>query len=86
MNTSDILDLFQLGEAVGGGKSTAGPMVSTNSQPSGIRGSSATNTAAGTSTLKTILEGVPDLWDEDQYGGEYDMNRFMQSLKATQNE
>lgn len=31
-------------------------------------------------TVKAILEGLGELWDEQQYESEYDMNNFMKSL------
>ena len=70
MNTSDILDLFQLGENV----SDVHHKTISSSDQSGSG-----------NTLKTILEGMPNLWDEEQYGGEYDMNKFMKSLATTKN-
>ena len=39
--------------------------------------------SGGGNTIKNILEGVHDVWDEEQYGGEYDMNKFMKSLATT---
>jgi TATA-binding protein-associated factor len=31
-------------------------------------------------TVKSILEGLGDLWEDDQYQSEYDMKNFMKSL------
>ena len=31
--------------------------------------------------VKAILEGMDDLWDEQQYENEYDLSNFMKSLK-----
>ena len=31
-------------------------------------------------TVKAILEGLGELWDEQQYESEYDMNNFMKGL------
>ena len=77
MNTSDILDLFQLGE-----KGAIGDSI-----PSSKKGSLEVHKAKeGGGTLKTILDGIPELWTEEEYQGEYDMNRFMQSLTTTKKE
>ena len=38
----------------------------------------------GRESTKTILENMPELWDEELYKSEYDLSNFMQSL-ATSN-
>ena len=65
MNTSDFLDLFQLGGGGGEGKGL--------------------ETTAG-SGLKSVLDNLPDLWDDDQYHNEYNMESFMDSLKTGPNQ
>ena len=32
--------------------------------------------------MKDVLEGLPNLWDEEQYKSEYDLSSFMNSLSA----
>lgn len=68
MNTSDFLDLFQLGGGGGGGGEGKG-----------------LETTAG-SGLKSVLDNLPNLWDDDQYHNEYNMESFMDSLKTGPNQ
>lgn len=35
--------------------------------------------------LKKVLEGLPELWDDQQYSEEYDLSGFIKSLTATEN-
>jgi TATA-binding protein-associated factor len=35
----------------------------------------------GTVTMKTVLETLPDLWEEKQYEEEYDLTNFVNSLR-----
>lgn len=68
MNTSDLLDLFQLDE----------------DQPRlQDRHVSDKPIDSGTASrgLKTILETLPALWNEDDYKNEYDIKSFVQSLQ-----
>jgi len=34
-------------------------------------------------SMKAVLENLPDLWSEDAYDSEYDLNAFVQSLKSS---
>lgn len=70
MNTSELLDLFQLG--VGGQVEKPQPPSGNDQGESGK--------PAKQEGLKSILENLPELWDEDQYKTEYDLSSFMQSL------
>lgn len=36
--------------------------------------------AAGPSGMKSVLETLPDLWDDKQYEEEYDMTNFIKGL------
>jgi TATA-binding protein-associated factor len=36
---------------------------------------------SGTVTMKTVLETLPDLWEEKQYEEEYDLTNFVNSLR-----
>ena len=71
MNTSDLLDLFQLG-----GDQRQPAHAGERSQKKGGAGKQ--------EGLKSILENLPELWDEDQYRAEYDLSSFMQSLGSAQ--
>lgn len=42
-------------------------------------GSSGSNTPGG--TIKTVLESLPDLWDDKQYEDEYDLTQFIDKLR-----
>lgn len=67
MNTSDILDLFQLGE---------------NQKPQKEPSSKTTPSLdVPGSGLKSVLGNLPELWNEEQYS-EYDVGKFMQSLST----
>ena len=37
--------------------------------------------ASGALTMKTVLETLPDLWEEKQYDEEYDLTNFMKNLR-----
>ncbi len=81
MNTSDILDLFQLGD-----KTLVGNMQLGMDKPDRLSSAAlemGEPSVTGTTGLRGILEGIPELWEEGEYGGEYNMKRFMQSLSAT---
>ena len=73
MNTSDFLDLFQLGE----GKGAAVPSTDSTGE-AGMGG------IGGGGGLKSILDNLPDLWDDNQYDNEYNIETFMNSLKTDQ--
>jgi TATA-binding protein-associated factor len=60
-----LLDLFSLDD-----KKKESPKSSKN-QP----------VASGALTMKTVLETLPDLWEEKQYEEEYDLTNFMNNLR-----
>ena len=64
MGTDQLLDLFELDDKKKGQSSA--PSVSQSEDKK--------------ETAKSILEGLGDLWDKDQYESEYDINAFMTSL------
>lgn len=66
MNTSELLDLFQLSETPEATKTETG----------------GTRAKEGRETMKSVLESMPELWSEDQYHSEYDLSSFMQSLSV----
>lgn len=37
--------------------------------------------ASSTLTMKTVLETLPDLWEEKQYDEEYDLTNFVKNLR-----
>jgi len=47
-------------------------------------GGSSQASRGGRENTKSILENMPELWDEELYKSEYDLSNFMQSL-ATSN-
>lgn len=71
MNTSDFLDLFQLGEEGKGSTQS-----DTRPRPDGTKPGSSGG-------LKTVLDNLPELWDESLYHNEYDLGTFMNSLQPS---
>ncbi|XP_045616900.2 TATA-binding protein-associated factor 172 isoform X2 [Procambarus clarkii] len=74
MGTDQLLDLFTLdyGKVDGSQDSVnASGRSSTSSQALGV----------GTTGAKAALENLPELWDQDQYENEYDLDSFIVSLK-----
>lgn len=65
MGTEQLLDLFSLDD-----KKKESPKSSKN-QP----------VASGALTMKTVLDTLPDLWEEKQYDEEYDLTNFMKNLR-----
>lgn len=41
----------------------------------------ADTSASGKASMKSILENLSDLWDQEQYDSEYSLENFMHSLK-----
>lgn len=37
----------------------------------------------GAAGAKAVLESLPDLWDENQYENEYDLDAFMSALRKS---
>ncbi|XP_052814751.1 TATA-binding protein-associated factor 172-like isoform X1 [Mya arenaria] len=64
MGTDQLLDLFTLEEKRKGESASASEQKHSDKQD----------------TVKAILDGLGDLWDEQQYESEYDINTFMKSL------
>lgn len=67
MGTDQLLDLFAL-DAQKKGQSSAG---SSNQSAEGL---------SKKENMSSVLDNLGDLWDEDQYESEYDMNTFLSSL------
>jgi TATA-binding protein-associated factor len=60
-----LLELFSLGDRKKDGQK------SSKSQPA----------LSHTLTMKTVLETLPDLWEEKQYEEEYDLTNFVNNLR-----
>lgn len=43
--------------------------------------SDGSSSSSGKSSMKSVLDGLGDLWDQQQYENEYDLGTFMHSLK-----
>lgn len=41
----------------------------------------AASSASGKTTMKSVLENLGELWDQEQYDSEYSLEKFMHSLK-----
>uniref|UniRef100_A0A182JX29 TATA-binding protein-associated factor 172 n=1 Tax=Anopheles christyi TaxID=43041 RepID=A0A182JX29_9DIPT len=91
MGTDQLLDLFTLADD-SGRQRTAGTVASTVSDRRGSLRSAATSNAAGAAAeleangnsgtaIKTVLENLPELWDDSQYHEEYDLSQFLEGLK-----
>ena len=66
-----LFDLFTLDSGVGVGISQeSASTASTKSHTLGL----------GAAGAKAVLESLPDLWDEDQYENEYNLDAFMSAL------
>lgn len=65
MGTDQLLDLFSLSEQQ-------------KQQQEQARGSSAT---ASNTSVKQMMENLPDLWEDQQYQEEYDLSSFIKTLK-----
>ncbi|KDR13008.1 TATA-binding protein-associated factor 172 [Zootermopsis nevadensis] len=65
MGTEQLLDLFSLDDKTKDSQKTAKNQTVTS----------------GTVTMKTVLETLPDLWEEKQYEEEYDLTNFVNSLR-----
>ena len=68
MNTSDLLDLFQLDEDQ--------PRLQDKDASD-----KPVNSGAASKGLKNVLEALPALWNEEDYKSEYDIQSFVQSLQ-----
>ncbi|KAK8401952.1 hypothetical protein O3P69_001209 [Scylla paramamosain] len=71
MGTSQLFDLFTLDSGKAGIGQESSSTASTKSHTLGL----------GAAGAKAVLESLPDLWDEDQYESEYDLDAFMSALK-----
>uniref|UniRef100_A0A182N4Z9 TATA-binding protein-associated factor 172 n=1 Tax=Anopheles dirus TaxID=7168 RepID=A0A182N4Z9_9DIPT len=97
MGTDQLLDLFTLandsGKRIASATSSASSASSTDRRGSLHRSNSAGPIAAvagaeiessnggGGTAIKTVLESLPELWDDSQYHEEYDLSQFLEGLK-----
>lgn len=70
MGIDHLLDLFRLDEK---NKNNDESKLSVTRSSSSSSGQSKT-------TMKAVLEGLPEIWDTDQYDREYDLSDFIQTL------
>lgn len=80
MGTNQLLDLFMFDSGKSGGsgggvgqESSSGTPTTTTSHILGL----------GTAGAKAVLESLPDLWDQDQYENEYNLDSFMSALRRS---
>lgn len=45
------------------------------------RAANSVETSTGNVTMKQALDGLPELWEDNQYEEEYDLTQFLQGLK-----
>ena len=90
MNTSDLLDLFQVSGSQQQRKEKNKVYLCIVlivplhenlfpfcAQDGGAEG-------GGSGGMKKVLENLPELWDDQQYSNEYDLSGFMKSLTAVE--
>ena len=68
MGTNQLLDLFSLGSD----KSTSGQSDQSTQKTTGGQG------------MAAMLENMGELWDDEQYESEYNLDNFMQTLRDKQ--
>lgn len=71
MGTNQLLDLFTVD------RSTVSEKHSTRTDSDNM----STSTQPAKQSLRTILDGLDDLWDNKDYETEYNVNSFLSSLK-----
>lgn len=45
------------------------------------KGEPSAASSSGKASMKSVLDGLGDLWDQQQYDAEYDLDNFMHSLQ-----
>eukprot|EP00475_Leptophrys_vorax_P022685 TRINITY_DN30901_c0_g2_i1.p3 TRINITY_DN30901_c0_g2~~TRINITY_DN30901_c0_g2_i1.p3 ORF type:complete len:112 (-),score=14.92 TRINITY_DN30901_c0_g2_i1:119-454(-) len=78
MDTSQLLDLFNVGPPKAGAAGTAGAAGAQAADAAGVAGAA----AAGGRGLKAVLSGLEELWDESQYAEEYNLDAFLKRVKG----
>ena len=69
MATDQLLDLFSLDESA--------EVLDNDDEDD--------DSAKGKSSMKTILENLPELWDDSQYTSEYDLEAYGSSSSSAKN-
>lgn len=76
-----LLDLFMFDSGKSG---SSGSGVGQESSSSTSNTTTASHILGlGTAGAKAVLESLPDLWDQDQYENEYNLDSFMSALKKS---
>uniref|UniRef100_A0A182QKY7 Helicase C-terminal domain-containing protein n=1 Tax=Anopheles farauti TaxID=69004 RepID=A0A182QKY7_9DIPT len=86
MGTDQLLDLFTLANDNGakrGAPSTdrRGSLHRSNSGGPAVTAGGDIEPTNGGGVIKTVLESLPELWDDSQYHEEYDLSQFLEGLK-----
>uniref|UniRef100_A0A8W7P0R9 TATA-binding protein-associated factor 172 n=1 Tax=Anopheles coluzzii TaxID=1518534 RepID=A0A8W7P0R9_ANOCL len=94
MGTDQLLDLFTLADDSGkqqrAGGGGGGATTAVSDRRGSLRSAAAASNAAaqleangsnGGAAIKTVLENLPELWDDSQYHEEYDLSQFLEGLK-----
>lgn len=70
--------MFDTGKSGGGGANAA-------QESSSISATTTTShmLGLGAAGAKAVLESLPDLWDQDQYEKEYNLDSFMAALRKS---
>ena len=87
MDTSQLLDLMNYSGATAATTTSALPDPSSEAAAAGLDGSvpeggKVTTSKVG-SGLKSVLASLGELWGEEEYQEEYDMDHFLANLRAT---
>ncbi|EDS39763.1 TATA-binding protein-associated factor 172 [Culex quinquefasciatus] len=78
MGTDQLLDLFALSD-----DSRKLSKNETSSTSGGGSGGDSNGSNGAPSTVRNMLESLPELWDDKQYHEEYDLSQFLEGLKKT---
>lgn len=88
MGTEQLLDLFTLdkvrrpSQRRGGATQPDGPgFVCASCQGEKRERGDRSPSTSGKSSMKSVLEGLGELWDQQQYDTEYNLDNFIHSLK-----
>lgn len=91
MGTEQLLDLFTLDKVrraapLGGGAQSLVTLTAPWRCPSASQGDrrergERSPCASGKASMKSVLEGLGELWDQQQYDTEYNLDTFIHSLK-----
>ena len=74
MNTGSLLDLLHRSD------SSLPPAAPQPANPAGSAVMEASNAGVKSGGLKAVLEGLEELWDENQYAEEFSLDTFVNKL------